>query len=114
MASEKQIAANRANALKSTGPKTAAGRSKSGRNAFRHGLSLPVEIDGDVSAKIEALVDGTADNDEIVALVRAVRKHAGPEFTLVLDVGYRWPTAEAALDCIRAMLCHLQQRIFVM
>ena len=39
MASEKQIAANRANAQKSTGPKTAAGRSKAGRNAFRHGLS---------------------------------------------------------------------------
>jgi hypothetical protein len=39
MASEKQIAANRANAQKSTGPKTAAGRSKAGRNAFWHGLS---------------------------------------------------------------------------
>ena len=31
MASEKQIAANRANAQKSTGPKTAAGRLKSSR-----------------------------------------------------------------------------------
>lgn len=63
MASEKQIAANRANAQKSTGPKTAAGRSKAGRNAFRHGLSLPVEIDGDVSAKIEALVEALVSNN---------------------------------------------------
>jgi hypothetical protein len=63
MASEKQIAANRANAQKSTGPKTAAGRSKSGRNAFRHGLSLPMEIDGDVSAKIEALVEVLVSNN---------------------------------------------------
>jgi L-alanine-DL-glutamate epimerase-like enolase superfamily enzyme len=52
------------------------------------------------AAKIEALTDTTEDNDEIVELVREVRAHAGPDFTLALDVGYRWPTAEAALDCI--------------
>jgi hypothetical protein len=56
MATEKQIAANRANALRSSGPKTPAGRARSGRNAFRHGLSLPMEMDADVSAKIVALV----------------------------------------------------------
>jgi hypothetical protein len=38
MATEKQIAANRANALKSTGPKTPEGKAKSSRNALRHGL----------------------------------------------------------------------------
>jgi hypothetical protein len=41
MATEKQIAANRANALRSTGPKTAAGKKRSSQNALRHGLSLP-------------------------------------------------------------------------
>lgn len=45
MASEKQIAANRANAQKSTGPKTAAGKLKSSRNAYRHGLSGPMRLD---------------------------------------------------------------------
>jgi|SRR6185437_6543247 len=45
MASERQVAANRANALKSTGPRTAAGRAKSSRNAYRHGLSVPVAPD---------------------------------------------------------------------
>src|SRR5437879_3777721 len=40
MATEKQIAANRANALRSTGPKTAAGKKRSSQNAPRHGLSL--------------------------------------------------------------------------
>ena len=40
MATEKQIAANRANARRSTGPKTVAGKMASSRNAFRHGLSL--------------------------------------------------------------------------
>ena len=36
MASERQLRANRENAMRSTGPKTAAGRSKASRNALRH------------------------------------------------------------------------------
>lgn len=40
MPTDKQIAANRANALRSTGPKTAAGKQRSSQNALRHGLSL--------------------------------------------------------------------------
>lgn len=55
------------------------------------------------AAKIEALTDTTENNDEIVELVRAVRAHAGPGFTLALDVGYRWPSAEVAMDCIRRL-----------
>jgi hypothetical protein len=55
MATEKQIAANRANAQKSTGPRTAAGRLKSSRNAFRHGLSLPLRLDIKTSAKADAI-----------------------------------------------------------
>ena len=55
MATERQIAANRANAQKSTGPKTAAGRSKSSRNAFRHGLSLPLWLDPAASSKADAI-----------------------------------------------------------
>jgi hypothetical protein len=46
MATERQIAANRANAKRSTGPKTAAGKLKSSRNALGHGLSgaLPLDL----------------------------------------------------------------------
>jgi hypothetical protein len=40
MASERQIAANRRNAKKSTGPRSANGKARSRRNAFRHGLSI--------------------------------------------------------------------------
>lgn len=38
MATEKQIAANRANALKSTGPRTPAGKARSARNSFAAAL----------------------------------------------------------------------------
>jgi L-rhamnonate dehydratase len=55
------------------------------------------------AAKIEALTDTTENNDEIVELVRAVREHVGSDFVLALDVGYRWPSAAEALDCVRRL-----------
>jgi hypothetical protein len=56
MASERQIRANRRNALKSTGPRTAAGKAASSRNALRHGLTaLQVVIEGEDPALFEAL-----------------------------------------------------------
>lgn len=39
MATEKQIAANRRNAMRSTGPKTAAGKRRSSQNSLKHGLT---------------------------------------------------------------------------
>ena len=39
MISDKQLAANRNNARKSTGPKTVEGRKRSSMNALRHGLT---------------------------------------------------------------------------
>ena len=53
MATERQIAANRANARRSTGPKTAVGKMVSSRNAFRHGLSRPSRLA--MSSKIHAM-----------------------------------------------------------
>jgi hypothetical protein len=40
MATERQIAANRRNALQSTGPRTSAGKRRARRNSYRHGLSV--------------------------------------------------------------------------
>jgi hypothetical protein len=44
MSSQKQIEANRANAKKSTGPKTADGKSRSRGNALKHGLTASLLI----------------------------------------------------------------------
>jgi hypothetical protein len=71
LASEEQIAANRRNAKKSTGPKTAAGRLTSSRNSFRYGLSLPLTFEVAESAKAERmlqmLVSDLADEERVQA-----------------------------------------------
>lgn len=71
MASEKQIAANRANAKRSTGPKTLAGKMASSRNAYRHGLSGPLRSDPVTSAKADviarALAGEEADEDRLAS-----------------------------------------------
>src|SRR6266550_5269647 len=45
MTSLRQIEANRQNALKSTGPKTEAGKQQSRRNALRHGFTAETVIE---------------------------------------------------------------------
>ena len=44
MATDKQIAANRRNAMKSTGPKTEEGKLRTRQNAFRHGLTAETVV----------------------------------------------------------------------
>jgi hypothetical protein len=56
MASEKQVQANRANAKRSTGPKSGNGKSISRMNACRHGLTAETIVIGDEDPKaFEAL-----------------------------------------------------------
>ncbi|MBP0115733.1 hypothetical protein [Bradyrhizobium vignae] len=55
MASKRQIEANRANAAKSTGPQTSAGRAISSRNAYRHGLSRWNDSDASGFAGFDAV-----------------------------------------------------------
>src|ERR1039457_1836414 len=44
MASEKQVSANRRNAINSTGPKTQNGKQESRQNAMRHGLTAATVV----------------------------------------------------------------------
>jgi hypothetical protein len=55
MASEKQILANRANALKSRGPRSAGGKARASRNAIRHGLSANIWKQASAVSSIEHL-----------------------------------------------------------
>jgi hypothetical protein len=76
---EKQIAANRANAKKSTGPKTAAGKLKSSGNAFRHGLSAAIFSDRATSPKLASiahdLAGGQAESDRLTSTVEFAQAH---------------------------------------
>ena len=66
MQRDRKIRTNRANARASTGPKTPRGRASSARNAFRHGLSMPVEADPVLSERVQALTRQIAGSDTSV------------------------------------------------
>ena len=77
MASERQIAANRQNARRSTGPKSKAGRRRTSSNALRHGLSRIIDSSGrtETEALARSIVGDNVD-EEILELARAaVRAH---------------------------------------
>jgi hypothetical protein len=62
MASERQCAANRANAKKSTGPKSRAGKMRSSWNAYRHGLSAPPLADAAWTTGVDRLAREIVDS----------------------------------------------------
>lgn len=86
MASEKQMAANRANAQKSTGPRTAVGRAKSSRNAYRHGLSVAMAPDlAEVELLARVIANGAAGDQQPQAAgdqLEAARALARAQFAL--------------------------------
>jgi hypothetical protein len=52
MTSDRQLAANRRNAKKSTGPVSVTGKHRSRQNAFRHGLATNADRDPLLSAEV--------------------------------------------------------------
>jgi hypothetical protein len=78
--SERRIAANRRNALLSSGPRTAAGKARVSQNALRHGLAVSVLKDSVLAAEVEALAQSLSDqDDELMAQGRII---AESEFDL--------------------------------
>jgi hypothetical protein len=82
MVSEKQLAANRANALKSRGPVTAEGKARSAMNALRHGmLAKSVLLRCECPAQFRAMLDefhkefepGTASETALVNTMATAR-----------------------------------------
>jgi hypothetical protein len=83
MATEKQIAANRANARKSTGPRMLAGKLKSSRNAYRHGLSSPPRLDPVMSAQAEVIVRALISEDQNEEMLVAAAEFAAAHLELL-------------------------------
>jgi hypothetical protein len=84
MASEQQIAANRRNAQKSTGPRSLEGKRCASRNAYRHGLAAAVGNSRKSAAEIDSLaseIAATATGSAVAAadaeILRAIRNCAG-------------------------------------
>ena len=64
MASERQIAANRRNARKSTGPRSGAGKKRASGNAYRHGLTLSITSTAAFAKELDSLVREIAGDTE--------------------------------------------------
>ena len=77
MASQRQVAANRRNAHRSTGPRSRAGKRRSSGNALRHGLSgrLGDHAGAQVDALAHLLVGDNADEQMLELAYVIVRAH---------------------------------------
>jgi hypothetical protein len=73
MASGRQIAANRRNAKKSSGPRTADGKERSRRNALSHGLSIAIRAIPTFEQDVMLLARAVAAGEDIAdaALIAA-------------------------------------------
>jgi|SRR6516164_298615 len=83
MATDRQIAANRHNARRSTGPRSSAGRNRSRRNSYRHGLAAGVTLNAERIKHIERLARKIAGNSTDVLAVECARTLAQAEYELV-------------------------------
>ena len=82
MPSERQLAANRANARKSTGPRSASGKKRASRNALKHGLNTPMS-GAAFAQEMEALARQIAGNPEDRWRMAAARDAAEAQLELV-------------------------------
>jgi hypothetical protein len=82
MASERQIAANRRNARKSTGPRSGAGKKRTSRNAYRHGLTLNVTSTAAFAKQLDKLARKIADGTEDAIVLERARAVAQAELEL--------------------------------
>jgi enoyl-CoA hydratase/carnithine racemase len=77
------------------GPTTAQGRARSARNAHRHGLSLPVLVDSDLSQEVEALAREMAGANASSEIQELARRIAEAQIDLRRDATEQKAKAEA-------------------
>jgi hypothetical protein len=82
MASERQIAANRRNARKSTGPRSGAGKNRSSRNTYRHGLTLSITSAAAFAKQLDKLARKIAGNTNDAITLERAREIAQAELEL--------------------------------
>jgi hypothetical protein len=82
MTSDRQIAANRRNARRSTGPRSGAGRKRSSRNSFRHGLAAGLTVTAERIKHIEQLARNIAGDSTDIVTLECARTIAQAEFDL--------------------------------
>ena len=74
-ASDRRLRANRANAARSTGPRTKAGKAATRLNALRHGLAASSHYEAGADQETETLaraIAGAEEGSELLALARRV------------------------------------------
>jgi hypothetical protein len=82
MTSDRQFAANRRNAHRSTGPRSDAGRKRSSRNSLRHSLTAAGTVNAERIKHIERLARNIAGDSSDSVTLEAARAIAQAEFEL--------------------------------
>ena len=82
MTSSRQIAANRRNARRSTGPRSAAGKKRTSRNSYRHGLAATRAIGAARANRIEKLARKIVGDAKDAIKLEWARTAAHAEFDL--------------------------------
>jgi hypothetical protein len=79
--SERQLAANRRNAQRSTGPRSRAGKQRASRNAFRHGLTLSI-LSTAYANDVEEMARKIAGDTKDQRIITVARDFAAAELEL--------------------------------
>ncbi len=83
MTTPQKLRANQENSRASTGPRSTAGKSRSARNARRHGLAIPIRSVGQLAPEIEALADCVAGSGTSAKRFELSRAFAEAQIDLV-------------------------------
>ena len=80
MTTERQVAANRRNARRSTGPRSRGGKERASRNSYRHGLSGPLITTQEHATRVENLARKIAADATDFVILEYARAAAEAEF----------------------------------